>query len=113
MALGEDRPVFSPAQLRTRIGQLRRTADVRELVVAELANPWRIEKGHTVNIIVEDILDFMRFWASHTFPRMLVALDGIAKHVLTRNAMPTGDFTVFASLVENFFLPVPLLALEE
>ncbi len=27
--------------------------------------------------------------------------------------MPSGDFTVFASQVENFFLPVPLLALEE
>jgi hypothetical protein len=103
----------SPAQLRTRIGQLRRTADVRELVADEIANPWRIEHEHTVDMIVEDVLDFMRFWASHTFPRLLIALDRIAKHVLTRNAMATGDFTVFASQVENFFLPAPLLALEE
>jgi hypothetical protein len=27
--------------------------------------------------------------------------------------MPTGDFTVFASQVENLFLPAPLIALEE
>ncbi len=49
----------SPAQLRTRIGQLRRTTDVRELVVDELANPWRMERGHTVDVIVEDVLDFI------------------------------------------------------
>jgi hypothetical protein len=105
--------VHSPAQLRTRIGQLRRTADVRMLVADELINPWRIAQEHTVDIIVENVLDFIRFWAIHTFPRMLTALDGIAKDVLAREGMPTGDFTVFASQVENLFLPVPLIALEE
>ncbi|MDQ3766307.1 MAG: hypothetical protein M3346_03075 [Actinomycetota bacterium] len=104
---------FSAKQLSTRISMLRDSADVRRMVADQLENPYHIERGTSVDEIVEDILDFMRFWANHTFPRLLVALDRIAKHILTQHGRPKGDFTVFAVQVENLFLPVPLLALEE
>jgi hypothetical protein len=89
------------------------STDVGEMVDVEASNAFRIRRGDSTDEIVEDILDFLRFWASHTFPRLLIALDRIAAAVLTRHSLPTGDFTVFAAQVENLFLPVPIVALEE
>lgn len=104
---------FSSKQLATRISMLRDTTDVREMIASQVANPFHIDRGDSVDEIVEDVLDFLRFWASHTFPRLLIALDRIATAVLARDGRPTGDFTVFAAQVENLFLPVPIVALEE
>lgn len=104
---------FSSSQLATRISMLRDTTDIGEMVDVEASSAFRISRGDSTDQIVEDVLDFMRFWASHTFPRLLIALDRIADAVLTRHGRPTGDFTVFATQVENLFLPVPIVALEE
>jgi hypothetical protein len=104
---------FSASQLATRVSMLRDSTDVGEMLAIESSTAYRISQGHTVDQIVEDILDFLRFWASHTFPRLLIALDRIAGAVLARHGLATGDFTVFAAQVENLFLPVPIVALEE
>lgn len=104
---------YSPSQLATRISMLRDSTDVGEMVDIEASSAYRISRGDSTDQIVEDILDFMRFWASHTFPRLLIALDRIADAILTRHDLPTGDFTVFAAQVENLFLPPPIVALEE
>jgi hypothetical protein len=104
---------FSASQLATRISMLRDSTDVGEMVGYQASTAFRITRGDKIDEIVEDVLDFLRFWASHTFPRLLIALDRIAGAVLARHGVATGDFTVFAAQVENLFLPVPIVALEE
>jgi hypothetical protein len=94
---------YSAAQLAVRLSQLRDHPEAGDFIAAEMENRYHVERGHSVDQIAEEILDFMRFWASHNFPRMLRALDRIARHVLKRNGLPTGDFTVYAAQVENCF----------
>lgn len=104
---------YSAAQLAVRLGQFRDHPDPGDFIAAELVNPYHVERGHSVDQVAEEVLDFMRFWASHNFPRLLRALDRIARYVLSSRGLPTGDFTVFAAQVENFFGPANAVALEE
>jgi hypothetical protein len=62
---------------------------------------------------VEDLLEFARNWAGFHFPRMLMVVDRIQRVVLTRRNISPGNYTYYASLVENLFLPRTTNALEE
>lgn len=104
---------YSSGQLTMRIHMLRNAPSVRELVEAQLTSDYAVQQQLTPTDVVDDTLDFLRTWATFNFPRLLIALDRIARIVLTRHGRPTGDFSVFAARVENLFLPAPLLALEE
>jgi hypothetical protein len=104
---------FSSRQLATRISMLRDTSDVGEIIAEEASSAFKISRGDTIDEITEDVLDFQRNWASHNFPRLLMALDRIAREVLPRHGYKAGDFSVYAAQVENLFLPPPILALEE
>lgn len=96
---------LTAAQLTQRINALRDSPSVRRLVDDQLASPWAQAQKKTPTEVVDDILDFLRGWATFNFPRLLIALDRIAREVLTRHGRPTGDFSVFAAQVENLFLP--------
>jgi hypothetical protein len=62
---------------------------------------------------VSQVLDFLRLWGSFHFPQILRALDRIQKHVFAKFGMPSGDYDLYASKVENRFVDPPLVALEE
>ncbi|HEY8943925.1 MAG TPA: DEAD/DEAH box helicase, partial [Polyangiaceae bacterium] len=104
---------YSAAQLAVRLGQLRDHPDPGDFIASEVQNSYHVERGHSVDEIAEEVMDFMRFWASHNFPKLLRALDHIARYVLSRRGFPTGDFTVYAAQVENLFGPANAVALEE
>lgn len=103
----------SARQLTQRIHRLRDAPSVRALVDDQSTSEYARERGLTATEIVDDVLDFLRGWATFNFPRLLMVLDRIAREVLSRRGRKTGDFSVFAANVENLFLPAPLLALEE
>jgi len=62
---------------------------------------------------VEQVLDFLRLWATFHFPQLLRALDRIQKDVFRRVRRPPGDYSVYASMVENLFTDPALVALDE
>jgi hypothetical protein len=61
---------------------------------------------------VERVLDFDRTW-SFEFPKFLMALDRIQKHVLGSQKLPAGDYRYYASSVECLFRTPVIAALEE
>jgi hypothetical protein len=102
--------VSSPTQLATRLDLLRRhQGDIRQLVTAQLA--FATEAGP--DAAVEDVLDFLRQWAGHLFPRLAMALQRISKDVFGRHSLPSGDYRHYVSLVEAQFRPPVLTTLEE
>jgi DEAD/DEAH box helicase/Helicase conserved C-terminal domain len=105
--------VASAKQLAFKIGRLRDGADPRTLIDYELKNDWRREHGHDVDRIVDDVLDFLRHWPGHAFPRLLHVVDRIQREALSSRGLATGDYSVFGAQVESLFLPTPLAALEE
>jgi DEAD/DEAH box helicase len=102
--------VASGTQLAVRIGRLRQhKGDIRSLADEEMRF-----SGTDANEAVENVLDFIREWPSHHFPRLLMTLQSITEDVLTyRNGLAAGNYELFASFVERLFRPPMLTTLEE
>lgn len=102
--------VFSARQLAFKLVRYRGAKTVRKLILEELAST---RDNLDADEAVEDVLEFIRYWATFNFPRYLMAVNRIANSVFARRGLPTGDFTMFAGQLENQFLPAGIAALEE
>jgi hypothetical protein len=62
---------------------------------------------------VEDVLDFLRQWPGHLFPRLVMILQAITEDVFGSYDLPTGDYRHYAATVEAHFRTPVLTTLEE
>jgi hypothetical protein len=62
---------------------------------------------------VERVLQFERNWMGFDLPRFLMAVSRIQEEVLDGARLPSGDYSVFAALVESLFRPPVITALDE
>lgn len=53
---------------------------------------------------VQQVLDFLRLWSAFHFPQLLRALDRIQRDVFRRVRERSGDYSFYASRIENRFL---------
>lgn len=99
--------VRSGAQLARNVWNLKFTPDIRRRILAELQpSQWAAK---TVDDAVERVLEFDRTWASFELPRILRAFSDVRHHVLGG----AGDYSYFASQLENLFRKPFQVALEE
>ena len=101
--------VASDVQLATRINLLRE----HKGQIRPLADEQMRFAGTKADEAVEDVLDFIREWPSHRFPRLLMILQAITEDVFTRYGLPAGNYKLYASAVETLFRPPMLTTLEE
>jgi hypothetical protein len=101
--------VSTVAQLAKRIDLIRQhRGQIRLLTDAQMQfAQTRADEA------VEDVLDFLREWCSHLFPRLLMVLQAIGEDVFHRYNLPGGDYMHYAGAVEALFRPPMLTALEE
>jgi superfamily II DNA/RNA helicase len=102
--------VSSGKQLAFKIIRTQETRNLRSLVEEELKNNTNIEGPDDA---VESILDFVRFWMEFNFPSHLMAMDRIQAYIFQKFRLAPGNYSLYASFVENIFLTPPLYALEE
>jgi hypothetical protein len=101
--------VASGRQLATRLDILRRNAShIGAMTTAQLAFHQSTEDD-----AVQDVLDFVRHWATYQFPRMLMIIEAISKDVFSRYGLPSGNYAHFAGAVEYQFRHPAFTALEE
>ncbi len=101
--------VASGDQLATRISHLRRhKGQIRPLAEEEMSFA-RTKPDEAV----EKVLDFIREWPTHRFPRLLMILQAITEDVFTRYNLQAGNYTIYASAVQTLFRPAMLTTLEE
>ena len=101
--------VASHVQLATRINLLREhKGQIRSLTDTQMRFA-----GTKADEAVEDVLDFIREWPSHRFPRLLMILQAITEDVFTRYGLQAGNYKLYASAVETLFRPPMLTTLEE
>ena len=67
----------------------------------------------SIDEAVERVLQFDRNWAGFDFPRYLMAVSRIQAEVLGQSDHEVGDYSFFASQVENHFEPAELTAMDE
>lgn len=101
--------VASAPQLSARLDRLRVDTDLRSLINDEVSRDYA--KG--VDDAVDAVLLFQRSWVQFEFPRLLRALERIAREVLGRAGCQVGDFSVFAAACERLFLPPNIQILDE
>jgi len=101
--------VYSAKQLSFRIDRLRKARSVRKLILNELAQ----QDSPDADAAVEDVLDFVRTWASFHFPRYLMALDRIQREIFEPWTGVAGNYSAYAASVENLFSSSGLVALDE
>lgn len=101
--------VASGRQLAFKIDQFRQSRGVTQLLKSELAK--RGDKP--ADEVVEEVVDFLRMWASFAFPRYLMALDRIQRSVFSKLRRRAGDYSVYANQVQNWFLDPAVMALDE
>lgn len=107
------RSVWNPNQLTFLINSLRQRPTAKDLILAQLS--YFEQKGNRVppDQVVQGILDFLRLWAAHHFPRLLRALGNIQADVFKRAKLHAGNYEIFAASVENVFLDPAIVALDE
>jgi hypothetical protein len=101
--------VTSGRQLATRLNILRRSGgNVKIMVQDQLAF-----RESTTDDAVQDVLDFIRHWATYQFPRLLMIIEAISRDVLSRYDLPSGSYAHFAQAVEAQFRYPAFAVLEE
>jgi hypothetical protein len=100
--------VSSGRQLAFKLMRIRNHS-TRELVDLEMESNAQL----TPTQAVESVLEFERHWASFEAPRLLMALSRIQESVLAIADAPTGDYSFYASQIENLFSSPAVAALDE
>lgn len=94
-------------QLGVRLIDLHSAPSTKTLIDKSFAYHKDADKA------VQEVLDFLRLWSAFHFPQLLRALDRIQKDVFRRVQERAGDYSLYAGMIENRFLPASLVALEE
>ncbi|MDD3565748.1 MAG: DEAD/DEAH box helicase [Methanothrix sp.] len=102
--------INSGSQLAYKINKLIYVEDVKELIDEDTEGQIDTD---VINKNIDGVLDFIRTWAMYKFPTLLLVLDNIQKDVFVKNKIKPGDYTTFASQIENLFLDPTLIALDE
>lgn len=103
--------VSSASQLTFLMSRFIRLKTTRAIIDDEIDR--RSAESKDSNVVVEDTLDFVRYWASYNFPQYLRTLHRIQDHVLTEAGYEAGSFMALASMIENAFVDPAIYALDE
>ena len=73
----------------------------------------QIDRKTSPDDAVENVLAFLRGWASFNYPKYLTALSDIANFVLTKRGLKGCNYIPFAASIEHLFQPNSFSSLEE
>jgi len=73
----------------------------------------QIERNEQPDVAVENVLAFLRGWASFNYPKYLMALSDITNYVLIKRGLKGCNYSPFAVAIEHLFQPTSFSALEE
>lgn len=73
----------------------------------------QLDKGGNADDAVENVLAFLRGWASYNYPKYLMAVSDIANFVLTKRGLTGCNYIAFAASIEHLFEPTAFSSLEE
>ena len=103
--------ILSAAMMTKWIWDLYKFRNVKRFTKDKIA--YQIGRGISADEAVENVLAFLRGWASFNYPKYLMALDAVATHVLLCRGLRSCNYVVFASMIEHLFEPSSFSTLEE
>lgn len=105
--------VTTPKQLCFFINRLCRKNPIKNIIKSDINN--RKIKGYqySVDYCISQYLNFIRLWALHHFPTLLMCISYIQDEIYKKFNMPVGDYSYYAMSVESLFYDPALICLEE
>lgn len=82
----------------------------RKMIDSQINNE---RKAISPDDAVENVLSFIRGWASFNYPKYLIALNELTNHVLISRGLKPCNYNPFAATIEHLFQPSSFSALEE
>jgi len=73
----------------------------------------QIERNESPDDAVENVLSFIRGWASFNYPKYLIALNELTNNILLLRGLKPCNYIPFAATIEHLFQPSSFSALEE
>lgn len=73
----------------------------------------QLGKGESADDAVENVLAFLRGWASYNYPKYLMAVSDVANYVLSKRRIGGCNYIAFAASIEHLFEPSAFSSLEE
>lgn len=73
----------------------------------------QIDNEKSPDDAVENVLAFLRGWASFNYPKYLTALSGVANYVLNKRGLKGCNYIPFSASIEHLFQPNSFSSLEE
>lgn len=103
--------VHSASMMTFWIWELYKSRSVPKFRTKMIAK--QIESGKSPDEAVENLLAFLRSWASFSYPKYLMAVSDIADSILLRRGMKGCNYISFAASIEHLFQPTTFSSLEE
>jgi len=103
--------MFSASMMTKWIWDLYRTRSVPAFRKLMIQN--QINRDTSPDDAVENVLAFLRGWASYNYPKYLITLSEIANYVLTKRGLKGCNYLMFAASIEHLFQPNSFSSLEE
>ncbi|MGL4603827.1 MAG: DEAD/DEAH box helicase [Iodobacter sp.] len=89
----------------------RSVSKFRKTMIADQIGSMKYPK--TPDDAVENVLAFLRGWASFNYPKYLMALNELANYVLMKKGRKGCNYLFFAASIEHLFQPNSFSSLEE
>jgi len=103
--------IYSPSMMTYWIWSLYKSRSVAKFRGEMIRN--QIQKNGSADDAVENVLSFLRGWASFNYPKYLTALSDIASSVLRARGFEECNYYPFAVSIEHLFQPSSFSTLEE
>ncbi|WP_212139130.1 hypothetical protein, partial [Burkholderia stagnalis] len=62
---------------------------------------------------IQSVFNFKKNLINYNLPKIIYAISDIQEHIFNKYNLKPGDYKIFASNLENFFLPATFNSLEE
>lgn len=109
--------IRSPKQLAYLTMRYFEFKSIPPLIKSTVSSQYYLEKytdpEERINQAIYTILNTVRHWFAYKLPKLFSAASQLQEYVFSRHNLPYGNYTYFASQIENDFLPANLAALLE
>ncbi|WP_298150233.1 DEAD/DEAH box helicase [Flavobacterium sp.] len=103
--------VFSASMMTFWLWELYKSRNVKKFRRTMIAS--QIQDGKEPDDAVENVLAFLRSWASFNYPKYLTLLNEIVNVVLSKRGVSPANYLPFATQIEHLFQPTTFSTLEE
>lgn len=104
--------VSSGKQLHFRINQFREAGSIKGFIGTIIKDAGS-DDPEAINDAIELSFDIQRHWINFQFPRFLMSLGNIANDVFGKHNLEECDYSLFAGLVECYFISPYVIPMDE